>query len=166
MRIQPKLGMTTFAVVVDKQQAIQKFGGGRATSDVAWEYLLQRLERRATYERTEILIVHDEGDALTVRGRSRKARRAGSVGSQFGTGQLTVPFTRLLDDPVARDSRQSYFLQLADLSAYAAFRRLYPPPARPVQIVPQTMWDEIGAARFSRVRSLKYGDPAGIVPGP
>jgi len=70
------------------------------------------------------------------------------------------------DDPVARDSRQSYFLQLADLSAYAAFRRLYPPPARPVQIVPQTMWDEIGAARFSRVRSLKYGDPAGIVPGP
>jgi hypothetical protein len=166
MRIQPKLEMTTFAVVIDKRAAVKKFATARPTSDVAWEYLLQRLERRAHKERTEILVVHDEGDALTIRKRGRKARRAGTAGSSTGIGVLNVPFTRLLDDPVARNSQQSYFIQLADLNAYAAFRRLYPPPARPAQIVPQTMWDELGDARFRPVRAARYGDPPGIVRGP
>lgn len=166
LRVQPKLGITTFAVVVNKAEAVKKFSTTRPTSDVAWEYVLQRLERRAFYEDTEILLVHDEGDALGVRKRARKARRAGTAGSQTGIGVLNVPFTRLLDDPVARDSAQSYFIQLADLNAYAAFRRLYPPPSRPVQIVPTNMWDELGDARFRPVRRPLYGDPPGIVPGP
>ncbi len=167
MRVQAKLGMTAFAVVIDKQKAIAKFSQGRATSDIAWEYLLQRLERRAHYEKTEILLIHDEGDAFAVRGRARKARRAGTAGSAFGTGILSRPFTRLLDDPVPRDSKQSYFLQLADLDAYAAFRRLYPVqqlPAGRTSVVPQTMWDELGGALFTRVRRA-VAAPA-IVPGP
>jgi hypothetical protein len=167
MRIQSKLGLTTFAVVIDKQKATKKFGAARASSDIAWEYLLQRLERRTTKEKTEILVVHDEGDSMAIRKRVRKARRAGTAGSAFGTGMLSVPFARLLDDPVPRDSRQSYFLQLADLNAYAAFRRLHPPPARhKVQIVPQQMWDELGTARFKPVRSLAGGAAVAIVPGP
>lgn len=166
LRIQPKLGLTTFAVVVDKGQAFAKFGAARAPSDIAWEYLLQRLERRSTKESTEILVVHDEGDALTVRGRVRKARRAGTAGSAFGTGTLSVPFRRLLDDPVPRNSQQSYFLQLADLSAYAAFRRVHGPSPRSAPLVPQTMWDELGAARFAKVRRARSGGPVAIVPGP
>lgn len=166
LRVQPKLGVTTFAVVVDKAAAVEKFQTARPPSDVAWEYLLQRLERRATKEETEIMVVHDEGDALTVRKRARRARRAGTAGSQLGTGILEVPFERLLDDPVPRNSEQSYFLQLADLNAYAAFRRLYPPPRRPVQIVSSTLWDELGDARFRPVRAASFGDPPGIVPGP
>lgn len=165
MRLQGKLGLTTFAVVIDKAKAAQKFGSARASSDIAWEYLLQRLERRATTEQTQMLVMHDDGDATTIRKRVRKARRAGTAGSAFGTGRISVPFTRVLDDPIARDSRQSYFVQLADLNAYAAFRRLYPPPARHrVQIVPQLMWDELGDALFTKVRRAA-GAPA-IVPGP
>jgi hypothetical protein len=165
MRIQPKLGISTFAVVIDKAEANEKFEGSRASSDIAWEYLLQRLER--SFQGTEVLIVHDEGDALSVRGNARKARRAGTAGSAFGTGLLSVPFRNLLDDPVPRDSKQSYFLQMADLAAYAAFRRLYPPPRRDVQIVPETMWDELGTARLARVRNIRrYPGPLAIVPGP
>jgi hypothetical protein len=166
--LQPKLELDAFAVVIDKERAAKKFSNARAASDVAWEYLLQRLERRATKSnpKTEILVVHDEGDEMSVRKRARKARRAGTAGSFFGTGMLQRPFTRLIDDPVPRNSQQSYFLQLADLNAYAAFRRLYPPPQRPVQIVPETMWDELGSARFRPVRRLYRGGPVGIVPGP
>jgi hypothetical protein len=166
LRIQPKLGITAFAVVVDKTEAVRQFDTARPASDVAWEYLLQRLERRATKEKTEVLVVHDEGDEVTVRKRARKARRAGTAGSQTGIGTLKVPFDRLLDDPVPRNSQQSYFLQLADLNAYAAFRRIYAPPPRPVQIVPHDMWDELGDARFRQVRAAKFRDPPGIVPGP
>ena len=39
------------------------------------------------------------------------------------------------------------------------------PPARPVQIVPAGMWDEIGTACYSEANYLaRAGDPA-VVPG-
>jgi hypothetical protein len=165
LRLLSKLGLGAFAVVIDKQAAFAKFNQSRPVSDIAWEYLLQRLER--SFRSTEVLLYHDEGDEDNVRKRARKARRAGSAGSQFGTGQLRVPFRNLLDDAIPKDSSQSYFVQLADLVAYAAFRRMYPPPAKTSKIVPATMWDEIGAARFSVVRdTARFGGFEAIVPGP
>lgn len=167
LRIQDKLGMKAFAVVIDKAEARERIGRKRAASDVAWEFLLQRLER--SFRGSEVLVVHDEGDALTIRKRCRKARRAGTAGSAFGTGMLNVPFRNLLDDPVSRVSRQSYFLQLADLNAYAAFRRLYPPPPGPGRgrVVPERMWDFLGGAHMTVVRNTaKYPGPPAIVPWP
>lgn len=165
MRIQDKLGMRAFAVVIDKAEATRKFAGARITSDVAWEYLLQRLER--SFRQSEVLVVHDEGDPLTIRKRARKARRAGTAGSAFGTGLLNAPFRNLLDDPVPRDSKQSYFIQLADLNAYAAFRAIYPPPPTRGKVVPGRMWDFLGGAHFTAVRNTaRYPGPPAIVPGP
>lgn len=80
----------------------------------------------------------------------------------MGTGFLSRPFVRLIDDPVPRQSHQSYFVQLADLAAYAGFRRLHPAPARAVQIVPQLMWDELGGATLAAV-NMYSGGPPGIV---
>jgi hypothetical protein len=151
MRIQDKLGMKAFAVVIDKGEAASRVGGRRPSSDIAWEFLLQRLER--SFRRSEVLVIHDEGDPLTIRKRARKARRAGSAGSAFGTGILNVPFRNLVDDAVPRDSKQSYFLQLADLNAYAAFRRLHPPPPQRGRIVPQRMWDYLAGAHMTEVRN-------------
>jgi hypothetical protein len=164
MRMQAKLDLLAFAVVIDKP-ALSRARPTVDPREVAWEYLLQRLERYTTKNRTEVVLVHDEGDERRVRSLARKARRAGSAGSAFGTGLLRRPAQRILDDPVARNSRQSYFLQLADLNAYAAFRFVIPPPARKVQIVPQTMWDELGAARLLAVSRLA-GGPPGIVKYP
>jgi hypothetical protein len=161
MRLHTKLEFETFAVVVNKQKARRKYPG-RPPDDLAWERVLQRLERFAHYRDEEILIIHDEGNALAVRTRARKARRAGSAGSMLGTGLLSRPFERLVDDPVSRNSKQSYFLQLADLAAYAAFRRHYPPPKRETQIVPRKMWDELGSAALIEVNKYS-GGPAGLV---
>jgi Protein of unknown function (DUF3800) len=157
MRLHPKLGFKTFAIVVNKASH-----PARSADDLAWELLLQRLERFTYYTDEVAMVVHDEGNALAVRKLARKARRAGTAGSMFGTGVLKRPFNRLLDDPVPRNSAQSYFLQLADLAAYAAFRRHHPPPAMPVNIVPEAMWDELGDARYSPVNKFS-GGPPGIV---
>jgi len=164
MRLHAKLGFRTFAVLVNKQNH-----PNRTADDVAWEYALQRLERFSTQDQQGvthlILIVHDEGNAPAVRTLARKSRRAGGAGSRFGTGYMRLPFNGLLDDPVPRDSRQSYFLQMADLAAYAAYRRYYPPPVLPVRsVVPQDMWDELGAARHyqANMYSSPHGPP-GIV---
>ncbi len=165
MRLQPKLGIVTLAVVVDKAAAAQRYPG-RDPRDIAWEWLLQRIERFMTQShRSPVLVVHDEGEAILVRKLARKARRAGTAGSMFGTGVLRRQARDLLDDPVPKDSRQSYFLQLADLVAYAGFRRLYPPPPRPVQVVPQTMWDELATAPYWQA-NMYSGGPPGIVHGP
>lgn len=79
---------------------------------------------------------------------------------------MKVPFRGLLDDPVSRRSHESLFLQLADLVAYAGFRRVFPPPQRAVQIVPELMWDELGEARFDEVNQRAGGPSPGIVAWP
>jgi hypothetical protein len=162
MRLQQKLGVRAFAVVIQKAKISKSSLNAR---DVAWEYLLQRLERLSTTEDTPIMLLHDEGEGPTVRALARKARRIGTAGSAFGTGSLNVPCRRLIDDPVSRNSKESYFLQLADLTAYAAFRRIHPPPPMPVHIVPTNMWDELGAAIYAQANYMS-GGPSGIVVWP
>jgi Protein of unknown function (DUF3800) len=144
---------------------MQAQGRSENPADVAWEFMLQRLERFTTSSDTNVLLVHDEGYAHRVRTLTRKARRAGGAGSMFGTGHLHLPARLIVDDPVPRSSDQSYFLQAADLVAYAAFRRYYPPPPRPGLIVTTTMWDELGSARLWEV-NRNIGGPPGIVAWP
>ena len=164
MRLQGKLDLKTFAIVIDKT----KLWTRDPTLDpveVAWEYLIQRLERFSTKNGSNIVLVHDLGEEDLVRKIARKSRRIGSAGTHFGTGSLRRPFTKLVDDPVARDSARSYLLQLADMDAYAAFRRVYPPPVRAVQVVPQGAWDQLGPARLAEANMLA-GGPVGIVVWP
>jgi hypothetical protein len=162
LRVQPNLGLETFAIIINKAELAKT----RPTADpmvVAWTFMMQRLERLTRQPQDQLLLIHDEGEAETVRKIARRFRRFGTAGSLFGGGYAIPPFTGLLDDPVSRNSQHSYFLQLADLNAYAAFRRTYPPPKRPVQIVPLEAWDELGSARFAPANARSGGPSVGIV---
>jgi hypothetical protein len=169
MRVQAELELQTFAIVINKQELVDR-GRDENAREFAWEFLLQRLERQTTTTHTPAILNHDEGEGAVVRKLARKARRIGSAGSAFGTGHLDRPARLLIDDPVSRDSSQSYFIQLADLSAYAAFRRIHPPPQRLVPIVPQNMWEELGSATYTEANYLARldhpSDPPGIVSWP
>lgn len=160
LRLHAQLGLWTFAILVHKQ---------RTSTDprvLAWDYLLQRLERFSTKGQTQIAVVHDEGDHGLIRKLHRRARRAGVAGSMFGTGALRRPAVLFVEDPVPRRSSDSYFIQLADLTAYAAYRRIYPPPAAVrTAVVPQTMWDTLGSAVLRQV-NMYSGGPPGIVQAP
>lgn len=163
MRIAPKLGMRAFGIVVRKDLYAEASGEQPDFGELAWVTMLERLERFSTKSETPLLIVHDEGDNRLVRKQVRKARRHISVGSRFG-GSLRLSAKWLLDDPVPRDSSQSYFLQIADLCAYAAFRAVLPPGRRIASLVPATMWTELGDARVVEVNrySKRAGEPDGI----
>jgi hypothetical protein len=161
LRLCPKIDIKAFAVVIRKDLLVAS-----DPHDRAWTFLFQRLERLTTKDGTQVVIFHDEGDEQRVRALARKARRAGMAGSAFGPGWRNVPFRGLVDDPVSRRSHESLFLQLADLVAYAAFRRVYPPPARTVQIAPEVMWDELGGARMAEVNQRSGGPSPGIVAWP
>jgi hypothetical protein len=162
MRLAEKLGLRVFAVVIDKEKILQR---NRNPRDIAWEFLLQRLERASTSEDQAVLLSHDEGDALAIRKLARKARRAGQAGSRFGTGTLRAPFRLLVDDPVSKDSSQSYFIQLADLTAYAAFRSVQPPSPKRATVCPQTMWNELGKARHRQANELARSTGDRAAPG-
>jgi hypothetical protein len=161
--LQRKQELQTFAIVINKQLLHQR----RPNADpmvYAWEYLIQRLENLTRRPQDQVMIFHDEGEPETIRKIARRFRRYGTAGSLFGGGGYQIPaFIGLMDDPVSRNSRHSYFLQLADLNAYAAFRRTYPPPQRTVQIVPQNTWDLLGSARRAAANQRAGGPSAGIV---
>jgi hypothetical protein len=148
--IQDGLQIRTLAVVIDKA-AHYSLPDPSSPEHRAWEYLLQRLERQSHYTKQQMMILHDHGNDALIRALARKRRRYAVVSKRFGPGTFARPFRRLLDDPVPRDSQQSYFLQLADFAAYAAFRKIYPPQGISIltRIASQDCWDLIGAARHA-----------------
>jgi hypothetical protein len=162
MRLQAKVAtVKTFAVSVEKSRC--------ATPDevrrTAWRHALERVERFANYNHGPVMLLQDSGEYDRFRKLSREMRRHSIVGSLGGGGTLARPLVRvLIDDPVERDSAQSYFIQLADLNAYAAYRKEHPDP-----LFPQTMWDELGQAilveanQYHVGRGLEY---PGIIRGP
>ncbi|MFF0964000.1 DUF3800 domain-containing protein [Streptomyces sp. NPDC003703] len=160
MRVLADLGAKAFAVIIDKRGVELSDG---ACFELAWTTLLQRLERASHAAQTPIMIFHDEGEDDHVRRLVRKSRRHMTAGSAYGTGSLKVPARMLLDDPVPRRSDHSYFIQFADLVAYAAFRT-YVPPSRSVSTVcPADMWLELGDAMRRETNRMSGGPAPGIV---
>jgi hypothetical protein len=162
MRFQGKVGtVKTFAVVIDKSRC-QTADEVRAT---AWRHALERVERFATNNNDTVMLFPDSGNYDRFRKLSREMRRFSHVGAMIGGGTLSRPLARvLIDDPVERDSSQSYLVQLADLNAYAAYRKERPDPR-----FPSTMWDELGPAILVEANRYHVGrglENAGIIRGP
>lgn len=157
MRVLGEAGARAFAVVVDKRDSDSDW------IELAWEGLLQRLDRTSQGEGQSFMLFHDEGEDEAIRKRLRRARRYMTAGSAFGTGQIQAPATRLIEDGVAKRSHQSYLIQLADLVAYAAWRVVIPPGPAIRQICDERMWDEIGSATLTKVTGLRPRSKPGVV---
>jgi hypothetical protein len=160
LRALAPLGVRAFAIVLDKRA---DYTSTTDCFNTAWETLLQRLERTSYKEGTRLLVMHDEGENDAVRRWVRRARRYLTAGSAYGGGQIVTPAKFLVDDPIPRQSRQSYFIQVADLVAYAAFRSVIPPGRNIASVCPQGMWSEVGEATHSAVSGLRPRAAAGIV---
>lgn len=152
--------LSAFAVVVHKSKSVPP----SEVVEAAWTTLLQRLQKTSTvWGGCPVVIVHDEGENEKIRKVARWSRRRLSAGSMTGSGKFLVPFTTLIDDPIPKASHESYFLQLADLVAYAAFRRIYSPSKSVSSVVPQKMWDNLGRAIFAPANQNKVITAPGIV---
>lgn len=161
MRVLGEIGLRAFAVVINKAS---NFTTTSACFDMAWETLLQRLERTSAKEEEQFMVIHDEGENDAIRKWVRKARRHLTAGSAFTPGASFVnPADRLVDDPISRRSDQSYLIQFADLVAYAGFRAAIPPSRRVALVCPETMWSELGGAIHTPVAALKPRSQPGIV---
>lgn len=159
LRLLHPLGAEVFGIVVDKAKAGVS---GDDCFHMAWETLIQRLERTMRARNSKITITHDEGENDAIRKEARKARRYLTAGREYGGGHFTMNFPQLIDDPIPRNSRHSYLLQFADLVAYAAWRAYMRPSASVALVAPGTMWNELGEARLTVVNSGRQ-PPAVVV---
>ena len=87
-------------------------------------------------------------------------RRFNHVPSAFGSPSLGRNAENIVEDSSDRRSKESFFIQLADLNAYPAYRKVFPGTTFGGEI-----WDELGTARVLQVNSLR-GGPPGIVVWP
>jgi hypothetical protein len=163
MNFESSLPIKTFSIAVHKQKAQSKGWNPRYC---AWTFALQRLDTMSRKASERCCVFPDEGHGYFIRKRIRAMRRHHNVPTHYGPGSIQLPTSQLLEDPNDRRSGDSYFVQLADLNAYACHRSRY---IQPVRRMSSTMWDNLkshfGDVRLIDVNSIR-GGPPGIVKYP
>lgn len=101
----------------------------------AFERLMNRLNNVLKEHDQRMLLICDEGEQREVTRRIRRLRVHNPIPSRMGawaTGEATknIPLDRFVEDPVFKDSKTSYFIQLADFCAYALMRMERPIESR------------------------------------
>lgn len=160
MNYQSGLPLRTFSVAIHKDRARAR---GWEPRYAAWTFALQRVHRMAREDGEWCSLFPDEGHGFFIRQRVRAMRRFHHVPRHYGPGSIPFRIERILEDPSDRRSQDSYFIQIADMNAYAAHRSKYVHPKRKVA---DDLWDCLetvaGDARHLPVNKER-GGPPGIV---
>lgn len=99
----------------------------------AFERLLNRIDGTMKARDSFAHLVCDQGKEHQYTSLVRKMRVHNHIPSQYGTwndGAATrnIPLKRIIEDPQFKESHKSYFIQLADFSAYGLLRQERPTP--------------------------------------
>ncbi|WP_370291527.1 DUF3800 domain-containing protein [Nocardioides sp.] len=133
----------SFAVIIQKDKVMKR---DLDIEEWAWKMLFQRLRLRSRATNAPIVVIHDNGSRNdAIRAHLRRFRRFDWVAGAAHDAPL------LIEDASPRDSQQSYFVQLADLAAFSASRRITPAKGKRGNICHPGMWNELGSARLAEV---------------
>ena len=89
--------------------------------DTALTYSVQRIENDldpTTNPDQRFLIISDSGRVGMMRRTTRRIQRINFIPSKFGGQIYRKDIKTLIEDPLPKDSKESYFIQLADLVSY------------------------------------------------
>jgi hypothetical protein len=70
-------------------------------------------------------VITDPGRVGKMRKTTRKVQRVNFIPSKFGPYAYRKEIERLIEDPLPKDSRESYFIQSADLVTYVVYMRAH-----------------------------------------
>jgi hypothetical protein len=109
--------------------------GHQAIHAKAFARIHDRLQRRCSADNSQMVRVVDQGREVELRKVARRSAVYNMVGSRYGVWEdgaraKNIPWDRMVEDPVFKDSAQSYFLQLADFIAFALLKSEVPPTPR------------------------------------
>ena len=88
----------------------------------AFERLLNRIDRTSQERNRQAVVVADVGKEAEMVRLARRMRVFNPIPSQFG-GTMHRPLRWIVEDPLFKDSKMSYFLQMADHCAFALLKR-------------------------------------------
>jgi len=115
------LNLKIINILINKK-AIEKFEFD--VLKTALTYSIQRVENDLNPGRNpdaRFLIITDEGRVAKMRNTTRAIQRINYIPSQYGGPALRREIKSLIEDPLPKDSKQSYFIQIADSVAYLVY---------------------------------------------
>lgn len=113
------------SVHLDKTRPKYHSSSSRDIETWAWEALMQRYQNYLvkSCNGAQGLIFADQTNEKKIRTLLRKMRHRSIVPSMFGGAPLSVPAVNIVEDPSMRNSKESYFIQTADLLVHALYRK-------------------------------------------
>jgi predicted P-loop ATPase/GTPase len=97
---------------------------GYKVLDTALKYSVQRIENDLKSEPSpdhRFLIITDPGRVGKMRTTTRRIQRFNPIPSKFGTHSYRQEIEYLIEDPLPKDSKESYFIQIADALSYLIY---------------------------------------------
>lgn len=102
----------------------------------AWQALVQRFSNTMSHRNfpgpanpdERGMIIPDFTDAQKIQSLVRKMRKFNPIPNQngFGTGYRNITVNNIIEDPFFKDSRHSYFIQVADVVAFSLYQNTCP----------------------------------------
>ena len=97
---------------------------GYQVLDTALKYSVQRIENDlnpAINPNEKFMIITDPGRIGKMRKTTRRIQKINFIPSRFSPTTYSRQITSLIEDPIQKESNESYFIQLADLVSYIVY---------------------------------------------
>jgi len=102
----------------------------------ALKFLVQRIENDldpAQDPQAKFMIITDPGRVGKMRATTRTIQRINYIPSKFGPTAYRREIKSLIEDPLPKESKESYFVQFADLISYVVYLyAAFQPPGLPL----------------------------------
>jgi hypothetical protein len=115
------LELKCISVVISKPDLRQGFN---SVLDTALKFSVQRIENDLDPARNpteRFMIITDPGRVGAMRSTTRRVQRVNYIPSRYGPAPYRREISALIEDPMQKDSKESYFIQLADFMAYVVY---------------------------------------------
>lgn len=131
----------------------------------AFERLLNRVDRTMLARKSFAHLICDQGKEVQYTSLVRKMRVHNHIPSRYGTWDdggkaKNIPLQRTIEDPQFKESHKSYFIQLADFTAYGLLRQERPTP-RVKRYRSHLSFGVLNADTLETV--CNPGDPQGVI---
>jgi len=100
-------------------------GNAAGVLDTALKFSVQRVENDldpTQNPEARFMIITDPGRVGAMRGTTRRIQRINYIPSRFGSEPYRREITALIEDPIQKDSTESYFIQLADYISFVVYQ--------------------------------------------
>ena len=92
--------------------------------ELAMKFTIQRIENDLQANRNNFIIISDRGRLAAMRYVTRKLQAFNYVPSKFKKETYPNPIKLLLEDPMEKESTQSYFIQFSDFISFIVYHKL------------------------------------------